>query len=334
MLKEEQVCELLLRCEKILGHKLIQVRGNLRNAVSRSAAIWELLVIEATSYLGSIEYEPYPEGSPDIQLSIPQGRALWIEVAYLYPRFWKEERQSYVAAHWLYEEAKRRNIPAWKVFPEFDGDRNNKAGPVCKLPKLNERKKFLKDPSLVEFFEKVIINSETRHQCSLSDYTVVVSYLPNAQGPFLSSRGLVQESPRNLKEHAIYRVLKNKAGQHNVLGPRIVCLGSDQSPVLNFPLVSSYGQLKVSDVVAGAFRECKRLSAAIVVSIQNSYSGLGEFRKQARGQIFLNPYAKVPLTNEESQLLSKINLTVGNIHLHFRNGNVLMTNLIDIFQVR
>jgi hypothetical protein len=308
MLKEEQVNELLLRCEKIFGHKLLQVRGNLRNAVSRSAAIWELLVIEAASYLGSIEYEPFPGGSPDIRLSVPQGRALWIEVAYLYPRFWKEERQSYAVTGWLYKEARRRNIPAWKIFPEFDGDPNNKAGPVCRLPDLNERKKFLKNADLVKFFEGITINPGIGHRCSLSDYTVVVSFLPNAQGPFLSSRGLVQESPRRLKEHAVYRVLKNKADQHNVLGPRVICLGSDQSPVLTSSPVSNYGQLRVSDVIAEAFRECKNLSAAIVVSIQNSYSGFSKFRKQARGQIFLNPYARDPLTNEESQLLSKINL--------------------------
>ena len=42
MLREEQVTELLRRCELITNRRLKQTRGNLRNAESRAAAILEL----------------------------------------------------------------------------------------------------------------------------------------------------------------------------------------------------------------------------------------------------------------------------------------------------
>ena len=45
MLREEQATELLRRCELITAQRLKKIRGNLRKAESRAAAIWELLVI-------------------------------------------------------------------------------------------------------------------------------------------------------------------------------------------------------------------------------------------------------------------------------------------------
>ena len=88
MLREEQAAELLRRCESVTGQHLKQVRGNLKKAESRASAIWELLVLEEVSRIGKVEYEPHKEGSPDILLSLTGGRKIWIEVAFLYPRFW------------------------------------------------------------------------------------------------------------------------------------------------------------------------------------------------------------------------------------------------------
>src|SRR5437879_8838520 len=110
MLKEEQAAELLARCEDAVGQQLLQVRGNLRNAVTRAAAVWELLVIEAAADIAQVQYEPHPGASPDVLLASPEGRDIWIEAAYLYPRFWKNERKSEAVVRWIYHEAERRNI--------------------------------------------------------------------------------------------------------------------------------------------------------------------------------------------------------------------------------
>jgi hypothetical protein len=303
MLGEEQVAELLRRVEEILGEELPQIRGNLRKAKTRGAAVWELLVLEAASYLGSIEYEPGTGGSPDILLHPPKGRDLWIEAAFLYPRFWEKERQSNEVTQWLYGEAERRGIPSYKIHPNLDG-RDSKAGPVRLLPAVNERKKFLKEPELTKFFGNIVSKPAERHNCNLSRYTVSISYFPNAKGPCRSSSGLQQEAAKVVEEHAIYKVLIGKAGKQKIAGPKVICIGSDQSPALS-PLRGP-GQPSVQDAVRAVFSKHRSISAVIVTSVRDSLTGFGRFQKRAHGEIFVNPHAKEVLTEQESDLLSKM----------------------------
>jgi hypothetical protein len=306
MLKEEQAAELLRRCEKIVGHELPQIRGNLRNASSRSAALWELLVLEAVSYSGRVEYEPLSGPSPDIRLYPSNGKPLWIEVAYLYPRFWKQERKSQQVLQWLYKEADRRDIPSWKIYPQLDGDRNHKSGPIRRLPELNERKKFLKENEILKFFNGIVAQPNIPHNCSSSNYTVSISYNPKARGPYSSASGLLLESPKVVEEHAVYRVLRDKAGKHKVNGPLIIFVGSDQSDAVR--RFSGPGQPRIDDAVWSAFSKYRSLSAVIVMSIEDSAQIFALAQKQIRIQLFLNRDAKQPLTEAESQLLSGINM--------------------------
>jgi len=305
MLKDEQAVDLLLRCERIIGKELSQVRGNLKHAETRAAFVWELLVIETASELGTVEYEPNSGGSPDILLHLSYGRQIWIEAAFLYHRFWQKERQSNAVIRWLFKEAERRGIPTWKIHPKLGGKQDDKAGPVRILPRLQERKLFLKEPEILKFFEDISLNPKESHCCSLSHYTVSIFYQPNAQGPYLTSSGLTQEVPKTIKEHVIYRVLREKARQHTVEGPRVVCIGSDQSPSLS--LLSRLGPIALNNAVSKAFAEYHSLSAAIIISIKDEITGFGHFQKHAHGQIFINPYARNPLTPEEFQTLSKMN---------------------------
>ncbi|MGA3706683.1 hypothetical protein ACI2TA_25785 [Ralstonia nicotianae] len=110
MLYEKQAAALLADCEKNVGNRLDGVRGNLRQARSRAAALWELVVLEATSQVGHVRYEPLEGASPDIELIGGDGQSIWIEAAYLYPRFWREERRSTALVQWVYEMAEYRKI--------------------------------------------------------------------------------------------------------------------------------------------------------------------------------------------------------------------------------
>lgn len=305
MLKEEQTAELLAQCETIAGKELPQIRGNLRNAVTRSAALWELLVMDAASQIGTIEYEPHDEGSPDLRLHFPEGRPIWLEVAFLYPRFWKEERKSEAVTRWVFEEAKRRAIPPWKIQYRTNGDQKNAAGPVRIMPELHERKIFLKDSGISRFFDNICSAPNEEHSFSSNQYSIAFFYIPNATGPYLSGSGLVQEAPRTVKEHAVYRVLKGKARQHSVYGPRIICIGSDQSPVLSS--LTGPGQPTVRDAVKAAFCENRSLSAAIVVRIETSFTLYGQFVRKEHSDLFVNPHAKELLIEQEVQALYKLN---------------------------
>lgn len=295
MLKDEQASELLARCEEAVGKQLRQVRGNLRKAVTRAAAVWELLVIEAAANIAGIQYEPHPGASPDVLLASPEGRKIWIEAAYLYPRFWENERKSEAVVRWIYHEAARLKIDPYKLAYRLDGAIGNNAGPVRTLPELHKKKEFLREPGLRNFLDQIKLKPDERNSYTHPYYSLVISYLPHETGPFLSGGGLVEESPKVVEEHAVYRVLKEKARQHRVQGPRIVCVGSDESPALT--RVTWPAQINMREAILAAFSKYRSLSGVITVSIRE---------KQAQADIFINRRAKEALTKQEIQFLQKL----------------------------
>jgi hypothetical protein len=301
MLIEEQVHGLLLRCERLLGTELRRIRGDLRNADNRAAAIWELIVLDAAMTISPIEYEPLQGSSPDICLNLPYGRSIWIEVTYIYPRFWQEERQTTEVRRWLFSEIKRRGIPTGKILIYLYGEQT-KAGRVPKLPKSNEKKKFLSHPELEKLYDRISSYPSESYNCYLTPYTISLSYQPEAKPPLSSFGGPIHESPTNVKEHAVYRKLKEKAKQFHVQEPLVICLGSDQSPALS----EVSGRAHIHRAVQAAFLEHHSLSAVIIVSIALRPVILGELSRKAHVEILINPYARYPLKAEEIQSLRKI----------------------------
>lgn len=309
MLKEEQVAALLTRCEVNIGQCLDQVRGNLSRAENRSAAIWELLVLDASMELGSVEYEPHPGGSPDIRMILPTGEKIWIEIAFLYPRFWKEERQSFEVSQWLREEANRRGIDGHKISCRFDGLRS-RSGFVRKLPLQHERKSFLKSTIISGFFNKIAANKAESVTFTHSDYTLSVTYSP--QSNFGSGGGLVQEAPTHYKDHALYRITKEKARQHDVPGVRLLCIGSDQSRALSDFVAPDC--VNPSTALRHAFNETSSVTGVITVSIENRIQAFGRIARDASAKLYLNEKARVGLSELAKRAISKLNFNRWKYH--------------------
>lgn len=301
MLFEEQVAELLRRCEKLVGKELSQIRGDLRSAQTRGAAVWELLVIEASSHMGALQHEPRKNGTLDLQVTRPDGRTLWVEATYLKTRFLDEERRSDAVKRWIYREATRRSIPLEKLSVRFDG-RTTPAGTERDLPELNEGPQFLKNTEVKQFFEAIQSQPKDTHGCTLSRYTVAVTYMPTAQGPWITSGGLAMEYPKSVKEHGVYRKLKDKATQVSSAEPMIVCVGGDRTPALSRLRVPGSS---IGDAVDVAFREYSSLSAVVLVSIGTDIGLLGH--RRATVQLKVNARAKHPLSEEEIELLNRMN---------------------------
>jgi hypothetical protein len=226
MLKEEQAAELLRRCEAIADRRLDNLRGNLHRAETRAAAVWEMLVFEAISQLGHVEYED-PSGGPDVKLHFSGNRSVWIEIAYQNPRFEDEERRSNAVIDWVNSERKRIGF-AGSISCDFFGESNNPPGPVRIVPSLHDRKVFLRDPEVLAFFSRLKDPLSDIHQVTLKRWTVTLTAKPKPS-QFLISGGMLQESPRLVQEHAVYRKLLKKRNQHKVEGPRVICIGSDTS---------------------------------------------------------------------------------------------------------
>ena len=310
MLIEEQAAVLLTRCENLLGVELRQTRGNLRRATSRAAAVWELLVIEAASGIGSIEYEPHPGASPDVKLWIKKGRPIWIEAAYLYPRFWDEERRSDAVIHWLLSEFDRRGLPNGTIRLRFDAP-ESPAGYVRILPKLHEQSLLLKHPVLTRFFDEILSDHDRDRTCTLSPYSISIAYSSKMSHRSIGG-GLVQEAATAVTENAVYRVLKAKAQQHDVDGPRVICVGSDQSPSLSPLNGPGTGRPSGREAAVAALSRHPSVSCAFIVTIRNMPGNFGQWERQARGQVIINPVARDQLTQDEIQSLCSMDFNHWN----------------------
>lgn len=301
MLSSDQICELLQQCETQLNRELTALRGNLRQPEQQSAAVWELLVIHATSHVGAIQYEPLGFG-PDIGLVASTGRTIFIEATYLYPRFLEEERRSQAVRKWICREASNRGIPPGKLFVRLDGERTS-AGAVRVLPELHKPSEITRSPDLLDFFNRIKAKTDTAQNCRISGYSIHVDYNPLRDDNLVSSSGLAQESPIEVEDHALYLKAKEKESQLRIEGPAILCIGSDTSPALS-PSHDPRGPS--FEKVVGRIYSFSSISALMVTDIKYEPSIFEPHVRHAKTRMYVNPTAKYRLEPAEVSQLQKI----------------------------
>lgn len=290
MLKEEQVSELLIECEHIVGQRLVQTRGNLTRPENRSAAIFELLAIQAFAALGKVEYEPFPN-SPDIRLTLPDGNQAWVEVAFLYDKYWKQERQSRELNMAMRTHAQSKGIAPEKISLRFTG-KPTAAGYERWLPEQQDLKKFFKGEYARDLFERIRSAPLEPFMVEHPTFSFQVSYAPSATSG--SGGGLVQEVPKDPKQHQLYKIIKRKASQHAVEGMRIVCVGSDSSRALSRS--SAPGVITAEEATRVAFSETTSVGCVITVEIKHVFQAFSQMQKLAYPWLYLNSRAKAPMT--------------------------------------
>jgi hypothetical protein len=302
MLKQDQAAELLRRCELVTGRKLASVRANLLNAALRASGVWELLCIDAFAQIGGVAYETQKGKSrPDLQLSIAGCPDVSIEAAYVYPRQWENDRRARDVALWVYATARERNILESRIAYYFFGDPTNVAGPIRNLPYQHERKKVLRSTPFVSFFEAIRQRPDEVHEVVVAPYSFGVKYDPSDAGP-VPPGSSVEEAPKIVNEHALYRSLEQKARQHNPSNPYIICAGSDQGTAITRH--TNPAAITERDAVKAIFRKYSRLSAVIAVGVEDSlHNG---FRREARSRLYRNPRAQTPLNAAHLEALSKL----------------------------
>ncbi|WP_122679702.1 hypothetical protein [Pseudomonas viridiflava] len=290
MLKEEQVSELLIDCERLVGQRMVQIRGNLTRPENRSAAIFELLAIQAFAALGTVEYEPFPN-TPDIRLTLPDGNQVWVEVAFLYDKYWKQERQSRELTIAMRTHAQSKGIAPEKISFRFTGEATA-AGYERLLPEQQDLKKFFKGEYARDLFERIRSAPLEPFTVEHPSFSFQVSYVPSATSG--SGGGLVQEAPKDPKQHQLYKIIKRKASQHAVEGMRIVCVGSDSSRAL--ARSSAPAVITAEEAIRLAFSETTSVGCVITVEIKHVFQAFSQTQKLAHPWLYLNPRAKVPMT--------------------------------------
>jgi len=302
MLKEEQVSELLLECERLVEQPLVQIRGNLTKAENRSAAIFELLAIQAFAALGKVEYEPFPN-SPDIRLTLPDGAQAWVEVAFLYDKYWKQERQSRELTMAMRKHAEAQGVAPEKISLRFSGE-PTAAGYERRLPEQHEIKKFLKGEYVKDLFKRIQHAPEEPFTVVHLDYSFQASYVPLATSG--SGGGLVQEAPKDPRQHQLYKIIKRKASQHTVDGMRIVCVGTDTSRALARNAAPAVVTAEKAAYLA--FSETASVGCVVTVEIKHFFQPFSQMQKLAHTWIYLNARAKVPMTAGVLEALQQVNL--------------------------
>ncbi|MFJ7023956.1 hypothetical protein [Pseudomonas aeruginosa] len=300
MLKEEQVRALLMECEHLVGQSLIQIRGNLTKSENRSAAIFELLAIQAFSALGKVEYEPFPN-SPDIRLTLPDGTQAWVEVAFLYDKYWKQERQSRELTMAMRDHARTQGVEPEKISLRFNGVATT-AGYDRHLPELHEFKKFLKEDYVKAIFDRIQADPLQPFTVAHPVFSFEASYVPSAT--YASGGGLVQEAPKDARQHQLFKIIKRKASQHSVEGFRIVCVGTDTSRALSRS--SAPAVVTAEQAARTAFNETTSVGCVITVDIKHVYQPFSQLRKLAHPWMYANPRAKAPLTEGMAEALTQL----------------------------
>lgn len=300
MLKEEQVRELLIECERLVDQPLVQIRGNLTKSENRSAAIFELLAIQAFAALGKVEYEPFPN-SPDIRVTLPDGTQAWVEVAFLYDKYWKQERQSRELTMALRAHAKNQEVAPEKISLRFTGIATPAGYERC-LPGLHEIKKFLKEDYVNKLFDRIKTEPSQSFTLAHSVFSFEVSYVPSATSA--SGSALVQEAPKDVRQHQLFKIIKNKASQHSVEGLRIVCVGSDTSRALSSS--SAPGVISAEQAARMAFSETSSVGCVITVDIKHVSRPFSPLAKLAHPWMYVNGRAKAPMTDSMLEALARL----------------------------
>lgn len=304
MLKEAQAAELLRICEAVAGRELKQIRGNLRKASTRAEAVWELIVAEAASQLGCIEYES-EQGGPDVRLALPTRRWVSIEATYLHPRFEDEEQRSSMLVSWMHEAAASLVPNPPEIRCEFSGDDSHPAGPKRTLPREHERKRFLASTEILAFLAEIAARPDAIHQLKLNNYSATLIASPHKPGShgFLTWGGPLQEAPKVVDEHAAFRAVRAKLRQHKVDEPHIVCIGSDVSPVLSNNM-HGFG-VRLEHALGAAVSKSGELSGLLIVNVEQTNSfGQGIIRF-ARSTAYPVGLCRYPLTEEEWEFIRK-----------------------------
>src|SRR3989338_3377139 len=304
MLTEDQVRLLLNVCEKATGQRLASVRGKLRGQ-ERLQAIWELLVLEASLGLGEAKYEETTtDGTPDIYIRRTPGRNFLIEAAFLRGRFTENDKKADRFLQALYREARCWTIRPQQLHCRFDG-KPTEQGMARQLPEEHRIAAVMRSSKLRRFFEQIRKNRDTEALCDLHpEYTVRIHYLPKATGPYVVSSGVVEEAPRSLKEHAIYRTLSKKR-RPDLNEPYIICLGGDGNGVLG--TFQAPNTLRREEVVRAFFTKHASVSAVILVAFETPLAYPVPSVRRATPTLFINPNARLSLSADEQRHLRSFN---------------------------
>lgn len=103
---------------------------------------------------------------------------------------------------------------------------------------------------------------------------------------------MVQEAPKDPRQHQLYKIIKRKASQHAVEGMRIVCVGSDTSRAL--ARSSAPAVVTADQAVHLAFSETSSVGCVITVEIKHVFQTFSQMKNSPIPGCTLTPGLRCP----------------------------------------
>jgi hypothetical protein len=310
VLAEHQVRFLLERCEEIVGRELKQLRGNLRSKRHVRAAIWELILIDAAAELGSMKYETATPGGRALDIFLDMDGGLWIEAAFLEPRFAEVLERQEKFTQRLRKAEKEAGVAVGSIQRDFYGAKSA-AGFDVTVPHESELARVFRSPDMRAFLADIKGQpSENRHiDLGAAGVTVVLTYAGPRSGPIFSVGGSpVLEAPRRVEEHALFRLLDEKGRKYRNAGithPVVIHVATERNPSVN--RFYSVHTVPHRDAVAAALRKHPVISGVVLMWLESPVPVFGLAPpRQPRLEAFLNDDALHPLTEHMRVLLPRM----------------------------
>ena len=310
MLAEHQVRFLLEHCEEILGQELKQLRGNLRSELHVRPAIWELILIDAAAELGPVRYEAATPGGKALDIFLDVDGGLWIEAAFLEPRFAEVLERQEKFTQRLRKAEREAGIAVGSIQRDFYGAKSA-AGFDVTVPHESELARVFRSPDMRAFLADVKAQPAGHRRIDLgaAGVTAVLTYAGGRSGPTFSVGGSpVLEAPRTVEEHALFRLLDEKGRKYRKAGithPVVIHVATERNPSVS--RFYSVHTVPHRDAVAAALRKHAVISGVVLMWLESPMPVFGLAPpRQPRLEAFSNDDALHPLTERMRTLLSRM----------------------------
>ncbi|HEY0142234.1 MAG TPA: hypothetical protein VGF48_15155 [Thermoanaerobaculia bacterium] len=310
MLAEHQVRFLLEHCEAILGQELKQLRGNLRSKRHVRAAIWELILIDAAAELGSVKYEPATPSGKALDIFLDVDGGLWIEAAFLEPRFAEVLERQETFTQRLRKTEKEAGIPVGSIQRDFYGGKSA-AGFDVTVAHESALARVFRSPEMRAFLADIKAQPSEHRRIDLgaAGVTVVLTYVGPRSGPTFSVGGSpVPEAPRSVEEHALFRLLDEKGRKYRKAGithPVVIHVATERNPSVS--RFYSVHTVPHRDAVAAALRKHPIISGVVLMWLESPVPMFGLAPpRQPRLEAFVNDDAPHPLTERMRAVLPRM----------------------------
>ncbi|MEQ8383681.1 MAG: hypothetical protein RH949_15105 [Coleofasciculus sp. A1-SPW-01] len=302
-------------------------------------------MLHATASVSSlIQPEGEQEAVPDIFLQPDNCEPFWVEVTYITPRNQQQETDIIRFPSWVREELSKGKVADSQHLrirlKPADTSKD------VQVPPNNSWRQLLKTDKWKTFLAELKSGNFNSTLClrETDNANVIVTIEGIEQGNFVSSSFPAPNVPKCAEDHPIYRKIKEKAEQAKKwersgkkYEPLVLFIGASE----RLHQINDHGtpsSISLEQAVYSALADTEQwdltttlnaigtapwpgtkarrqrvngsrlISAVVIVTIKNEYSGLRWRKRASRPIVIKNPHPDVELTAQQEQLLHQINL--------------------------